>query len=356
MWVTLRGRPLFCNFFTILAGPSGTGKTTALLIGKELLQGLPGMHMAPAALSKEKLILNMSKINQQILGAKDMRLQSPYAAFLDELSTFIRPKDYEFMVNLTDLYDNPKSWGYETLSRNTNKIENPFFTLLGGITPKGIMENIGRAAFGTGFTSRCNFIYSDKRVYTDPFETMEQAPLGSFSADLKAIAALSGPVRLTPPAKAFISTYFRQGLPPAPRDPRLEDYNTRREIHFLKLATVYCCAESASMEIGIRHAEQARDTLLEAEQHMTQAFEFLGASSAFESIKYIHQWLINEYATTKAPISELVLKRKLMSEINPQHIAVLLEELIAAGYTKVASDKGTRVFVPVQRVTTLGIV
>ena len=89
---------------------------------------------------------------------------------------------------------------------------------------------------------------------------------------------------------------------------------------------------------------------------MTQAFEFLGASSAFESIKYIHQWLINEYATTKAPISELVLKRKLMSEINPQHIAVLLEELIAAGYTKVASDKGTRVFVPVQRVTTLGIV
>jgi hypothetical protein len=344
----IQGEPLFTNFYVVLVGPPGVGKTRALRIGKDLLSTLKDFRLSPNSLTREKLIDNLAsstKVSTDATGA--LTAQTAYTCFLDELSTFIRHKDYSIMTDLTDFFDCPKIWRYETLSRGEQTVENLFLTIVGGITPKSIQANWGEAAIGMGFTARLNFVYSEDSKAIDLFGVQSEPDYTRLIADLKSIYDLHGRFKVTPEAAKILQSWVSEGMPPMPADTRFAEYNPRRSIHWLKLCMVYSVAESNSLIIDVNHVERARETLLEAESMLPLVFEHLGQNPLLSALNNIHKWLKIEYGVNREPIIEQRIRRKLMTDVPPQYVDAALQELVSSGLCTVQPTSRGRAFVPV---------
>lgn len=346
-YLLIQGEPLFANFFIALVGPPGVGKTRAIRFGKNLLSTLKDFRLSPNALSKEKLIDNLAAATKIAPDANGvLHTQTAYACILDELSTFITHKDYAFMTNLTDFFDCPKVWRYETLSRGEQTIENLFLTLLGGITPKNIQANWGEAAIGMGFTARLNFIFSEEAKTIDLFSQTAEPDFGPLADDLKQIHSLRGRFSVTKDAAKYLQSWVTEGMPPIPADTRFAEYNPRRSIHWLKLCMVYCAAAGNDLIIEVEHAERAKETLLEAEALLPFVFEHIGQNPMLAALNDIHKWLKIEYLATREPIVETRLRRKLMQNIPPQYIDAALQELVNSGLCKISFTTAGKAYTP----------
>jgi hypothetical protein len=262
-----------------------------------------------------------------------------YALLLDEMTTLIKGKDERMMDALKSFFDCPRIFTYSTLAREDARIENLCLTLLAGTTPKTMSAAIGKEQIGQGFTSRCNFIYSDAVQTLEVFKTKEKQDWGSFEEDLTSIYSLHGHYQFTREAGDRLQALIDSGIPPSPTDGRLEEYNSRRGINLIKLSMIYAASESSVMLIRTHHVEKALETLLEAEVYLPEAFALMGNSDSFESIRLIHSWMTREFEEAKKPIHESIIKRKLISELNPRDINTTLAELVSSGYISLVGDK-----------------
>jgi hypothetical protein len=331
-WLLIQGEQLFCNFFSILVGPPGVGKTRAIRMGTRLLATLPDFALSPSKTTPEKFIDRVAG-SMKMISFPDGRIeaQTSYACYLDELSSFIKANDMDFMTILTDLYDCPKVWLYETLSRGTTRIENLHLSLCGGITPKSIQRNWGEGAIGMGFTARLNLVYSEESKPIDLWAIQAEPDFGPLAKDLKQIFDLGGPFLVQPEAARLLQEWVSSGMPPIPADSRFAEYNPRRSIHWLKLCMAYCVAEGNDLVIKPHHIEQARETLLEMEAVLPLAFEHMGTNPMLNAINSLHSWMKIEYALAKAPIPEFRLRRKLMADIPPQYVDAAIKEIVGSG-------------------------
>lgn len=332
----------------MLVGPPGVGKTRALRFGKQLLSELRDFKLSPNSLTREKLIDNLAnstKITPDAAGK--LTSQTAYACFLDELSTFVRRHDFSFMTDLTDFFDCPKTWRYETLSRGEQTIDNLFLTIAGGITPKSIQNNWGEAAIGMGFTARLNFVFSEESRPIDLFGIQSEPDFSALSADLAHIYDLRGRFSVTAEAAKLLQTWVSNGMPPIPADSRFADYNTRRSLHWIKLCMVYCAAAGNSLIIDASHVERARETLLEAEAALPFVFEHLGQNPMLAALNDVHKWLKIEFAVAREPIIEQRVRRKLMADVPPQYVDAALTELVSSGLCTAAFTQRGRAFTPV---------
>ena len=331
----------------MLVGPPGTGKTRALRIGSQLLSQLKDFKLSPDALSRQKLIDNLAnstKISPDANGV--LHSQTAYACFLDELSTFILPKDYEMMTLLTALYDTPKIWRYETISRGEQTIENLFLTVVGGITSKSIQVNWGEAAIGAGFTARLNFVFSEEAKTIDLFGLADEPDYSGLLADLQQIYQLRGRFRTTPAAAKMMQAWVSDGMPPIPSDTRFAEYLTRRSIHWVKLCMVYSVAEGNDLIITESHVEQAKATLLEAEELLPFVFEHVGQNPLLTAINSIHKWMKIEFMATREPLHESRIRRRLMIDVPPQYVDAALNELVSTQLCTVAVTARGKVYTP----------
>jgi len=124
----------------MLIGGPGIGKGLILHPTFELLAQTPGVHLAPKMTTKEKLIHLMAAQMRSIPGSSGIDFQSAYTAVVPELATLIRPNDIEFVNVLLELFDG-KNFRYETLSRETALIENPYLNFIAGTTPTTLNDN-----------------------------------------------------------------------------------------------------------------------------------------------------------------------------------------------------------------------
>lgn len=348
-WLLIQGEPLFCNFFAVLVGPPGTGKTRAIRMGTKLLTTLPDFALSPSALSREKFLLNVEKA-MKMVSFPDGRIESMtgYACFQDELSSLIKANDIDFMTTLTDLYDCPKVWLYETISRGTTRIENLHLSLCGGITPKSIQRNWGEGAIGMGFTARLNLVYSEEAKPIDLFGVKAEPDFSPLAADLKQVFNTGGPFLVDPDAAKLLQEWVSAGMPPIPSDSRFAEYNPRRSIHWLKLCMAYSVAESNDLVIRPHHCQQAQETLLEMEAVLPLAFEHMGQNPMLNAINTLHQWMKVEYSINKEPIPEHRLRRKLMADIPPQYVQAAIDEIVNSGLAKVQPQpNGSNKYIPI---------
>lgn len=335
----MNGRLLYPNLYVVLTGPPGGGKTTAIRICADLLSSLQNTLVSPARVTNERFM-------QSIAEACQKNLKGVAAAgFIEELSTFIKPGDKDFIITLTALFDCPRVFLYETMTRKT-VLENVFLSLLGGITPKGIAENVGRSVFGTGFTSRLNFICSRENFPLDLYAEPVYQNYDSFASDLKQINALEGKFVLEPKAKREIQNWSDEGMKPIPSDRRLDEYLARRSVHLLKLCMIKSASRSDELVIREADFEWAKSNLLEAEETMSIAFEFMGESGNINAINGICDWIKTEHENRGYGVSDQLLRKKLLEDIDPSRIDVVLEQMQKSGMIKIGVGQGTIAFFP----------
>ena len=346
-YVKLNGGTIYPNLFIVLVGGPGIGKSQAINPSRSLISQLTHVALSPARLTPEKFIQLVSKSFKMIPTPDNpYYTQSAYAAFISELSTFIQPNDKALMTVLTDFFDCPKTWTYATLSRDADRIENLYLTLLGAITPKALAENFGTAAFGMGFTSRLNIIFSDEFKAPQLFAPRAKIPLEDLLEDLKLMHSLSGEFTFDDDAAEELQDWVSGGCLPAPGDGRLAEYLPRRWLHLSKLCMVYSACRGSDLRITQTDYRKAKATLLEAEVHLPRALEFLGANTAMEAIRNTHMWLKAEYSVRKAAIPEMQLKRKLLADINPMQLNSTILEMVQSGLMTVQGAGSERSYIP----------
>lgn len=344
----IQGEPLFPNLYTVLVGPPGVGKTRAIRFGSRLLSTLRDFKLSPDALSKEKLIDNLADACATVQTPEGFTTQTAYACFLDELSTFIKAQDIDFMTLLTALFDCPKAWHYHTISRGEKKIDNLILSICGGITPKSIQRNWGEGAIGMGFTARLNLIYSEEAKTIELFGQKTETDLSHLSHDLQTIYKLHGRMKVTSEAAKELQSWVSKGMPPIPADSRFAEYNPRRSLHWLKLCMIHSVATSNELIITSEHVAAAKRDLLEYEAVLPLAFEHMGQNPMLHAITALHTWLKIEHAILRGPIPEGRLRRKLLQDIPPQYIDAALREFVEGGYASVTLLQTGKGYIPIQ--------
>lgn len=327
----IRGRKLYLNLYTFLVGPPGGGKTTAVIAARDLLTRVQSVKLAPSKVTPEKFINLLSKSNSVEVKNGQVSQHVSFAVFCNELGVFVRPGDRDFTFILTDMYDCPDVFSYETITRGQDKIENLFINLLGGITPVSLASVIGDESIGMGFTARIFFIYAADPVVTDPFDVPLGADAGSLVHDLELINMLAGHFSFSPDAMAAVREWYAAGLTPVPADPRFAEYNPRRLTHWIKLSALRSASRSQDAIIEAIDCAKAKADLLEAERFMPSAFASLGANPINTAVGNAGKWLMIQYAITKAGVPESALRAQLMKDIPLQYIDHAIEAMLNGG-------------------------
>lgn len=277
---------IYPNLYTVLVGPSGVKKGTAIRYAHDLLSALgpEAVVMSPDATSPQQLYNVLERSQRQIVVDGKPTVHSSLFVIAYELSVFLPDTDPKRMADLCDLYDCRPTFSYETRTSGSNYIVNPCLSILGATAPSWIEDNLRMLAVGGGMTARILFIYADHKERHCPLTRMEdfdQKLTAQLIDDLADIAETCGEFSITEEAgKLFTDWYGWDDTSPycqsRPMDERLHGFWNRVPVMVLKVAMILSLAESSSRVVEARHVSSAIKLILRVLPDMPKAFGSLG--------------------------------------------------------------------------------
>ena len=333
---------IYPNFFTVLVGPAGCRKSTAIDQAVDLLEEIP-INIAPQSTTREGLISLMagSFMDTTVIDEETGSLENHSSATVhaSELGVFIKAKDPQFLLDLTDLYDCRKHWSYHTKSRGTEEIKGVWLNLLGGVTPAVLQEILPMTAgVQGGLASRMIFVFAHRKGRTVPYplkqvqdrearekliddlEHMRLSIYGGYSVDEGWLAAW-GP------------WYEAVDVNPPFEDPLLHAYCDRRATHLLKLCMVMAASGSSDKLLTEAVFNRSLKLLQDTEKTMAHVFRGYGRS---------------EFAAVSADVEDLIRQRgtivygrllaRFMADVTKRELDEIVATLAAAGLIKQRFD------------------
>lgn len=252
--------------------------------------------------------------------------RDPYTMYVQasELNSVLGEGNTQLMTFLQKMYDG-EPYTYK-LSKTTHELKNALLGILGATTPSQIALAMPPEAIGQGFTSRCVFVYGDKkyarkiaRPSLDVRAKKELEETYSF-----VFHQLNGAFNETYRAACLLDELYMRGV--AISDPRFVYYSERRHTHLQKL----CMALAASRqqqtieEIDVLAADQL---LLFTEQFMGDALGEYGMNK----LGAVKQRLLDMLKTTTDPIPTTALYSMLSRDMTQLEFKTTIVELHNAG-------------------------
>jgi len=272
------------NFYIVLTAPPGKArKGTSMSIAKSFLRDL-GIPLASEATTREALIQEIAELSQtDVSESGEMQPHCSITIFSDEFNVFLGHGRQEFMTALTDWFDCPQNWQYRTKSQGTDSISGMWVNLLAATTPDALQSALPDEAIGGGFTSRIIFVFEEEKRKAVPFpwETKEEAELyKTLLEDLEQIHTMMGQFKVTDSFNDVWGPWYKFELEQNPPiDHRLfQGYNSRRQVHTMKLAMVLSAAMSNDMLLEGKHLKMADELLTKTEAKMPRVFLGTGSS------------------------------------------------------------------------------
>lgn len=333
VWTVLRGTPLYANSYIILCGKAGAGKSQAIVQAKQMMVA-GGAGVLPSSLTKEKLYLQFNDKYVRMVKIADDPIGLPLTAVVaasEELGVLLRAQDEDFMTVLTDWWDNPNVWTYDTKASGHIRIERLSFNILAGTTPQWLAEHLPVTAYDLGFAARLILVNDetpsarDNPLFTGTLDTDLQVAL---QHDMARIARLNGEFVFTQDAKDALIAWHSSGMEPKPREPRLESYNGRRVVHLVKLMMVLAAARGDKMEITKGDFEKAKAFLLDAESAMPKALEYTGKNEYMTSILKAEQYIYETQQRYKRAVPESLLKNFLIREVPVALVGKIIQAML----------------------------
>lgn len=357
VWTQYGHSLLYPNLYVILVGKSGGArKGTAMKIGRDVLNGVPAVTVIAESVTREKLIQKMadlsgkSSFNVKVKsddGTLDRaQAQAAITCFSEELAVFLEQKDIKFLSNLTDFYDSHDEWKYETKNRGEAHIHGICFNLLGATAPDWMQSMLPQEAIGGGFTSRCIFIFEERKgksvaeeIYTEWHKERKKELVN----DLNIISNLSGPYELSPEARQAYNEWYTEedrkiakGIYPID-DARFAGYCERRANHIRKLMMICTASRSNQNVIELIDFERSLNLLLAAEKKMPKAFGGLGRSAYSEAVEMVLDYLIVNKTCTRKD-----LMRQFYRDIDSGTLKVVEEVLEHMKIVKISTNVVTK--------------
>lgn len=324
---------IYPNMYTMLVGPPGFRKSTALSFGRGLLRAI-GVPMSSESMSKEAMITQMVERN---------KMKKPPRSALTVLSsdfmTFMQTSGPSMIEFLTDIYDSPDKWEYTTKQRGSEVVKNGFVNLLAATTPGWISDTFSISFIEQGFASRCLFIYEDKlrflRAFPKVTPEMEEVYLALIE-DLQYINKLKGVIPWTQAGHDWFENWYEKEHPKELLDYRLSGYLRRKPTHVLKLAMILALSErDDKIQMDSKNISAAKRLLDFLEPKMTKTFSSVGRNPYASDMERIYEDVLEN-----GPIQVQELRRKNRHAMDKRTFDDTMENLTLMGLLKTALVKG----------------
>ena len=355
VWTKTSSGFLYPNLYIFLVANPGVGKTVVTSRIQRLVETIETHHTAASSLTAASLIDELKDSTRQFTNMKAAQPITRYHSLYvvsDELGVLLPKYETEFMSKLTAIYD---CFNYRERRRtkDTNfTIENPQLNMLAGCTPSYMMNVLPEGAWDQGFLSRCFLIFNTETKPVDLFTMRpdDREVEKSLLRRLKEISIITGEFVYTEDAKKALWNWETGGRKPLPEHPKLNNYNTRRLIHLVKLAMVASVAESSRLVIDQSHIMTALDWLIEAEYFMPDIFRAMklgGEASAYEDAWFfLLQIYIRE---NKKPVAEARLITFLQTRVPSHSIMRVVETMERTGSIKPQLTAGGKAYIPAEK-------
>lgn len=277
------------NFYIVLVAPPGiVSKSTTAGIGMNLLRKVPGVKFGPDVVTWQALLGAFAEATEQFEYNGEYYPMSALTLESSEFGTLLNPQNKEMVDLMVSLWDG-KQGAFEKKTKHSgdDKVENPWINLIACTTPSWIAGNFPEYMIGGGFTSRCIFVYADKKeqyvAYPGlhvPANMAEQE--ADLIHDLEHIATmLAGEYKLSAKAILWGEKWYEahyRNRPAGLDDERFGGYIARKQTHIHKLAMILAASESDEMIIDDKHLALANAMTSDLENDMPKVFNKIGRS------------------------------------------------------------------------------
>lgn len=288
VWIDMKRFTWTPNFFIIFVAPPGiVSKSTTADIAMDLLKAVPGIKFGPDVVTWPALVTAFAKATESFPYGEEYIPMSPLTLVASELGNLINPQDRD-MINLyINLWDGRKSLEKVTKMSGNDLVEAPWINMLGCTTPHWIADNMPSATVGGGFTSRCVFVYAEKKekyvAYVDEsVEANDEGKREDLIHDLEHIAVnLTGSYVISQEARTWGREWYEKlwnSRPASLDDDRLDGYMARKQTHMHKLAMVLAASQRDELIITMEDLALADKMLAAVEADLGKVFSRIGLS------------------------------------------------------------------------------
>lgn len=328
------------NFYVIIVAPPGiVGKSTTTSIGINLLREVPGINFGPDVVTWQSLV--------QSLGQSTEGLEMPDGTMLpisaitieaSEFGTFLNPNDREMVDVLVSLWDGKRGvFTKKTKTQGDDVIQNPWVNIIACTTPAWIEGNFPEYMIGGGFTSRCIFVFADKKRQYVAYPALQMPKnLGETKdrlvADLITISKLRGEFHLTEEAVAWGTTWYQEHYEKKPAhldNARFGGYIARKQSHIHKLAMVLSAAQRDNLEITQDDLIAANTLVTTLESDMPKVFERIGTTDNARG-----QAELVDLVRTYGKLTKAALYKHLFRSLSYEDFQKALTSAIEAGHVR----------------------
>lgn len=289
VWIDQKFFQWVPNFYIVLVAPPGiVSKSTTINIGMNLLREVEGIKFGPDVVTWQALIETLAQSGEGVVNPLDPLEIYPMSAVTvasDEFGTFLNPDNSEMIDVLVSLWDGKKG-AFRKVTKTSGKdtIENPWINVIGCTTPDWIAGRFPQYLVGGGFTSRCVFLYADKKRQTVAYVD-EAVPEGfddtrrRLVEDLAQIANMFGPYQISDEARIWGRDWYAKHWDGSVHPLNTEQYAgylARKQTHIHKLAMVLSAARSNELVIHQDLLKTAEEMVTAVETDMPKIFARIG--------------------------------------------------------------------------------
>lgn len=291
VWIDMQYFKWHANNYIILVAPPGiVSKSTTAGIGMGMLRKVPGIKFGPDVVTWQALVGDFVGAAEEFRYGDSWYPMSAMTIESSEFGNLLNPQDREMVDFLVNLWDGKQgSFEKRTKMSGNDSIINPWINIVACTTPSWIAGNFPDYMIGGGFTSRCLFVYADKKekyvaypklVVPEDIEKVE----AKLVEDLEHISlALVGPYELTKDAyqwgESWYHKHYTQPRPEGMNDDRFGGYIARKQTHLHKVAMVIAAAQSDAMVIEAEHLHLADIMITGLEEDMPKVFDKIGRTA-----------------------------------------------------------------------------
>ena len=203
-----------------------------------------------------------------------------------------------------------------------------------------------------GFMSRSIMVFDTPRDRTSAFghKDVDHSLQTQLIMELRSIAKLHGYFKWDEDAVKLYETWWvARGGPPVPQAKRLAmGYNSRRDLHFFKIAMAYSLARSDDLLVTVDDTQKAISLLLRTENRMKHIFTEMNNTGAMVAMQDVLDVIRQEAAEGRA-VNESALVNMLMQRFQPTQVHATIENMVQAEMIKDIGGiggKGFRQFGP----------
>lgn len=348
-WTNWGFSNVYPNLYVVLVGPPGGRKGTAMIIAKSFIQDLDIPLGSDSLGSVQALYKEIMESTQNYTTTNgSMHEHRSLSVWSEEFQVFLNDNVPGLIPSITDLFDSPKKWGYSTVGRGVEKLNNCWLTLFGAITPSLLQNRLSQDAVGGGLLSRILFVvgYGRKQKVSFPFLSVEQEAVKlKLLQDLEQIKNLAGQFQMT---EKYLETYDKWYMSPSADagvdSEKFVGYNGRRALHLKKLTMIVSASSNNDMIITSKHHAIALAILEYTEYEMPNAFYGLGRGMHSDILSDLRRFL-QERGATQGHITWVEILQRFISDALPNELETYVGMCESIGLVKrVRSPAGNRVY------------